>query len=141
MQTRVLPLAITVAFCLGTLSAPAGFSMGTSQDQGDWSPKGQSESTCTATAFCWDGSTRSCSGSTLCKSVDSNCSYQRGYVECDSKRFYCPSCPTCSMENYSCDYHEDCQPYGEPLCLSCYCSEERDPRDPAGLPIGFCICP
>lgn len=48
---------------------------------------------CSAVASCHDGSTRSCSGSSTCTAVDSNCPNTRGYVRCDGATQYCPSCP------------------------------------------------
>jgi hypothetical protein len=46
----------------------------------------------TCTAHCWDGSTRTCTG-TSCTAVDSSCSSQRGYCWSNSEGYkYCPTC-------------------------------------------------
>ena len=44
-------------------------------------------------AYCWDGSTASCYG-TSCSAVDSSCPSQRGYCTGSSSGTrYCPACP------------------------------------------------
>ena len=53
-----------------------------------------SKSFCSATAWCSNGSTVSCNGTSTCQAVDRNCSSgQRGYVSCDGTRTFCEECP------------------------------------------------
>lgn len=48
----------------------------------------------TATAHCWDGTTRNCSGTTA-SAVDSSCPGQQGYCTgTTTGTLYCPACPT-----------------------------------------------
>ena len=48
----------------------------------------------TAVAHCWDGSTRTCSG-TSASAVDSSCPGQQGYCTGTSTgTLYCPACPS-----------------------------------------------
>lgn len=81
--------------------------------------QGLEKSACNATANCWDGTTRSCSGNTSCSAVDSNCSGgQRGSVTCDGVTTQCPSCCPdldCTAERASCA--SDCA--GCPFIFSC----------------------
>lgn len=53
---------------------------------------GGDKASCTATANCGSASPVSCSGSGTCTAVDRSCQTQRGYVQCDSIRTYCPPC-------------------------------------------------
>jgi hypothetical protein len=92
---------------------------------GDDPPIGEN-ALCSATAYCWDGTTRSCQGNnstTSCTAVDSNCPGQRGYVTCDGATTYCPTCPpgecgedwcqdedNCASSCYPCDYTYTCNP-------------------------------
>lgn len=83
---------------------------------------------CSASADCWDGTTRSCSGGsgTTCIAVDSNCnSGQAGYARCGSTTYACPACPSsCSFEGASCTSSAFCASKCQLICDS---------------PFGFCI--
>jgi hypothetical protein len=65
----------------------------------------------TATARCWDGTTRTCSGTTA-SAVDSNCSSnQGGYCTGSSTgTLYCPACST------TCSAYTQCSPSGSRSC-------------------------
>ena len=56
-----------------------------------------------AIAYCWDGTTRTCSGTTA-SAVDSNCSInQRGYCTGSSTgTLYCPACSTSCYASTPC---------------------------------------
>ncbi len=81
---------------------------------------------CSATAYCADGSTVSCSytsGSVSCSNVNSDCdSAQQGYAKCGSTYYYCPYCAYGCEENSYCSGRLGCGEYG--LCLNhtCRCS-------------------
>jgi hypothetical protein len=64
----------------------------------------------TAVAYCWDGSTRTCYGTTA-SAVDSSCPGQRGYCTGSSTgTLYCPACST------SCYASTQCWPSGSVSC-------------------------
>lgn len=68
---------------------------------------------CTASATCWDASTKACSGGGTCTGVDSNCAAgTRGWVTCDGVTSYCPICP-CDDTPVCCRCERD----GD--CMSC----------------------
>ncbi|HYO15718.1 MAG TPA: hypothetical protein VE685_21175 [Thermoanaerobaculia bacterium] len=90
-------------------------------------PSGLEKALCSATARCWDGTTRRCDGNnsaTSCTAVDSVCPTQRGYVTCDGGTQFCPECPTpggcpstwctdqdeqnCAAGCFPCDYTFTC---------------------------------
>lgn len=49
---------------------------------------------CTASATCFDGTTRTCSSATgPCTGIDASCPGQQGYVQCGSTTLNCPPCP------------------------------------------------
>ncbi len=84
---------------------------------------------CSASADCWDGSTRSCSGGSgsTCTAVDSNCgSGVAGYARCGSSTYNCPPCPSsgCSFNGASCSSSAFCASKCQLICDS---------------PYGFCI--
>lgn len=55
------------------------------------------QSACEATAQCQDGSEVSCEGSNQCHAYDQDCAGgERGYVECDGNKTYCPGPSECS---------------------------------------------
>ncbi len=75
--------------CAGSFSSPPNFvAITDGADRG-----GNSRSSCTASATCYNGSTISCSGTTSCTAQDANCPTSRGYVNCGSGTQYCPACP------------------------------------------------
>lgn len=86
---------------------------------------------CTATANCWDGSTRYCEGNNStasCTAVDSNCPGQRGYVTCDGVTSYCPVCETEPCPEDWCQNEESCASSCYPcdanyICNATYCTE------------------
>jgi hypothetical protein len=92
------------------------------------------KSACTASANCWDGTVRSCSGDNTCVAQDSNCPLADGYVSCDGVAKPCSPCPDipCPRENRLCSDDWDCNSY--PGCEGCFCSELE-----GGLKI--CECP
>jgi hypothetical protein len=92
------------------------------------------ESTCHADADCWDGSSLYCEGSLDCSARDSMCPFIDGYVECDSHRTSCPSCPGCPIEGAMCFDNDDCVVIGDPDCESCFC------KAPLPYGEGFCHC-
>ena len=65
-----------------------------------------------ATAYCWDGTSRTCSGTTV-SAVDSRCSVnQRGYCTGSSTgTLYCPVCPA-----QTCSAYTQCSPSGSRSC-------------------------
>ena len=88
-------------------------------------------SDCTAT--CWDGSTRTCNG-TSCNAVDSACSVgQQGHCWSNAEGYkYCDPCPTCPgtscevLNGQRCKYSGGSCYYGYPpdcAYLSCNCFE------------------
>lgn len=82
---------------------------------------------CSASADCWDGSTRSCSGGSgsTCTAVDSNCnSNVDGYAQCGSSTYSCPPCPTCYFNGASCTSSAFCASKCDLVC---------------GLPYGSCV--
>lgn len=90
------------------------------------------KSSCEATADCWDGSSKVCFGSSDCSARDSACPIQRGYVECDGTRTYCPVCPGCVTEGDTCALAWECT--SPPGCENCFCK-------PLGYNEGICHCP
>jgi hypothetical protein len=75
---------------------------------------------CTAT--CWDGSTRTCTGSS-CSAVDSSCPSQQGYCWSNSGGYsYCPPCG-CQSQGNACTHDAQCGTCaGEP----CRCTIASD---------------
>jgi len=101
------------------------------------------EGYCSATAYCWDGTSVSCSGVVSCVFHDSNCStFLSGYVTCDGVTTLCPNCPPCAHENDPCTSDADCIGHLPP-CNMCACrfiaSESEAISKPPGE--GVCICP
>lgn len=81
---------------------------------------------CTATADCWDGSTRYCEGnnsSASCTAVDSNCPGQRGYVTCDGVTTWCPVCETEPCPEGWCEGEQDCAANCYPCNYTYTCNE------------------
>ena len=73
-------------------------------------------SICTASVDCYDGSTVSCTGNSLCSpSPDQVCLPDDvgGSVTCDGNTTSCPPCPDCSVTNM-CETVQDC--YEVPHC-------------------------
>ena len=63
-----------------------------------------------ATAYCWDGTTRTCSGTTA-SAVDSSCPGQPGYCTGSSTgTLWCRSCRT------DCSAYTQCSPSGSRFC-------------------------
>ena len=77
--------------------------------------------TSVCTAYCWDGTTRTCSGSS-CSAVDSSCPSQRGSCWSDLEGTkYCPECTCYASTTCSDGSAVSCQ--GGPGCFSvdqCY---------------------
>jgi len=101
---------------------------------------------CDAYADCYDGSVVSCTGASYCTYVDSSCPVQRGYVECDGVKTYCPSCPIeeCVMDGKKCGSDANCRPSFLPECKYCVCSlMEASGSELASeaASIGLCLCP
>jgi len=133
-QVAPAPSAADLAF-LASLAAPLNAPV--APEPAAKGPGGLEKALCSATANCWDGTTRSCQGNnsvTACVGVDSNCPTQRGYVTCDGATQYCPICPTsggcpsnwctfeaeCASSCFPCDYTYTCN--GEPYCTDrCRC--------------------
>jgi hypothetical protein len=132
MRPQSTLLITILTLCVGVLLPSVGFA--TEATQTAWSPEDKTEGLCTATAFCWDGSTRSCSGYGTCKSFDSYCP-SPGYAECGETRVYCPPCPSCPREGAFCWDNSDCQP-PDPGCVQCVCAIEMAER-----PGPICLCP
>ena len=65
-------------------------------------------STCNAWATCHNGTTKDCTGNSVCKSRDANCPGQRGYVECDGVKKWCPPCPCTCSASLDCFSDSDC---------------------------------
>ena len=85
---------------------------------------------CTAT--CWDGSSRTCTGSS-CSAVDSSCPSQQGYCWSNAEGYkYCPACPI-----------EDCEHDGEPCVKNLQCGTCFGYQCICYGPVGNkrCICP
>jgi hypothetical protein len=98
------------------------------------------EGYCSATAFCWDGSSVSCNGVVSCVFHDSNCAtYLAGYVTCDGVTTSCPICPPCPHEDETCTSDADCVSHVPP-CNMCSCrfSSAEALKPPTE---GICICP
>jgi hypothetical protein len=56
----------------------------------------------TCSASCWDGSSRTCNGSS-CSATDSFCPSQRGYCWSDAEGYkYCPACNTTCYASTTC---------------------------------------
>lgn len=102
--------------------------------------EGVVEGSCSAVVDCWDGSTRSCTGTTPCTYVDSSCPGTRGYVSCGGSRTYCPACPLlpCTTEGDRCWGNNDCNPSGQ----DCDCICDYSARETSRIPIegGLCRC-
>lgn len=86
------------------------------------------DSICTATAWCNDGSTVSCSGNSTCSATDANCPSTRGSVTCDGSTTYCAaSCPGQCNGAPQCSSSKQCWTYcggpGYGVCSNgcCYC--------------------
>ncbi len=88
---------------------------------------------CSATAYCWDGSTRYCesnTSATSCSAVDSNCPGTQGHVTCNGQTQACPPCPPggcgpdfcTSEEEYNCQLSCGGCPYTF-TCNYTYCFE------------------
>lgn len=80
---------------------------------------------CTATANCWDGTTRYCEGNNSpasCTAVDSNCPGQQGYVTCDGATTWCPACEDPCPPGW-CDGEEDCASSCYPCDYSYTCNQ------------------
>lgn len=94
---------------------------------------GQEKALCSATAYCWDGSTRYCdsnTSATSCSAVDSNCPGTQGHVTCNGQTQACPPCPGggcgpdfCTWEDeYNCGLN--CSPCTATFtCNYTYCFE------------------
>lgn len=64
---------------------------------------------CNATANCGSSPPVSCSGSSSCTTVDSNCStLQAGYVRCDGVTTWCGPCCPSGDSCCQCSYTGDC---------------------------------
>jgi hypothetical protein len=119
------------------LSAGAGETTQAGTTQGEAAARvegGATESTCHASATCWDSSTLYCEGESDCSAQDSFCPILDGYVVCDSVRTNCPSCPGCLIEGAVCWDDDDCEVIGDPDCANCFC------KAPLPYGQGFCHC-
>jgi hypothetical protein len=77
-----------------------------------------------STAHCWDGSTRTCTGTTT-TAVDSNCPSQQGYCTGASGTSFCPPCPTSCSATVKCSNGSQVSCTGTNDCFSvpqCYAS-------------------
>jgi hypothetical protein len=98
---------------------------------------------CDAFADCDDGSFVSCTGSSSCTFFDSACPLERGYVECDGVRTYCPICPfvECPLNGKKCGTDADCRRL-LPECQSCVCAHlQESSTEQQPVPVGSCLCP
>ena len=95
---------------LADIFAPAPMPTAGSGQGGSGIPEPGISSTCTAN--CWDGSTRTCTG-TSCSAVNSNCSAgQRGSCTAGGSTTFCPACPTAKTCTAT------CSPSGSVSCTS-----------------------
>lgn len=118
------------AFLQSLASMPIAPAAASKRPGNDPPPVGEN-ALCSATANCWDGSTRSCQGynSTVsCTAVDSNCPGQRGYVTCDGTTTLCPACPPGSCGEDWCQDEDACAISCSPCdytytCNATYCTD------------------